>query len=156
MIPGRRSGSESAVVYRQRERFRDDRSSRSSGTLRSPPIAFSSRIGVARARRLTRALEQTFSGVSQTVLLQDARTDKAVTLCGAHVERLPSVVARSSALACFFHEDGRVEAVRHAFERLATRGFESVPRNEVWNIATSMLSMVCAWLYDRERAKVLY
>ena len=89
-------------------------------------------------------------------LWEDARFDEAVRLCEAYVARFPSVTAWRSALAGFYHERGRVEAARREFERLAARGLENVPRNEVWNVAIAMLSLACAWLNDRERAPALY
>jgi DNA-binding winged helix-turn-helix (wHTH) protein/tetratricopeptide (TPR) repeat protein len=96
-------------------------------------------------------------GVHQVLQLwEDARPPDAVRLIQAFVERFPSVGGWRSVLAVFRHENRQEEAARCEFEELASRGFKNIPRNEVWNITTATLAMVCAWLGDRERAGTLY
>jgi DNA-binding winged helix-turn-helix (wHTH) protein/tetratricopeptide (TPR) repeat protein len=87
---------------------------------------------------------------------EDARPADAIHLIRAFIERFPSVRGWRSVLAAFCHENRQQDAARREFEELASRGFENVPRNEVWNITIATLAMVCAWLNDQERAQTLY
>ena len=68
----------------------------------------------------------------------------------------PGRPAWRAGLASLLCEEGRLEEAREEFERLASAGFEDVPRDLDWMIAMILLSEVCADLGDRERAATLY
>jgi hypothetical protein len=68
----------------------------------------------------------------------------------------PAVPAWRCTLALMLLELGREDAARAEFEALATAGFDVLPRDAQWLIATTLLAEVCGRLGDAERAAQLY
>ncbi len=68
----------------------------------------------------------------------------------------PAVPAWRSALALMHMELGREDAAREEFESLARAGFDALPRDAQWLIATTLLAEVCGRLGDAGRAAELY
>jgi tetratricopeptide (TPR) repeat protein len=59
-------------------------------------------------------------------------------------------------LALVYSELGDEAAARIEFESLASKNFQGIPRDSLWQTCLSFLSDVCAFLGDRERAATLY
>ena len=68
----------------------------------------------------------------------------------------PAVPAWRTALALLNAELGRQEEARTEFEVLAADDFAQLPRDGNWPVAMALLSEVCAFLGDKERAQFLY
>ena len=68
----------------------------------------------------------------------------------------PAVPAWRCALAMMQLELDREEEARAEFEALAGAGFDTLPRDANWLIATTLLAEVCGRLGDAERAEELY
>jgi tetratricopeptide (TPR) repeat protein len=67
-------------------------------------------------------------------------------------DSLPAMPAWRCALAVLYLDDGRKLEARREFEHLAAHGFEDLPRDNVWMVATSSLAELCEGLGDAERA----
>ena len=70
-------------------------------------------------------------------------------------DQLPAMPAWRCALAVLYLDAGREAEARREYERLAARGFASLPRDNVWLVALALLAEVCAALGDGERAPEL-
>lgn len=60
------------------------------------------------------------------------------------------------ALASVYCAQGRTIEARNEFERLASHDFADLPRDVTWIYSMGVLSEVCAFLGDAERARLLY
>lgn len=88
-------------------------------------------------------------------LLQGRGAELGPTLTDL-AKRQPHIPAYPAGLALIYAEAGQADAARALFERLASAGFERIPRDLSWLITVTNLAQVCAVLGDRERAVVLY
>jgi DNA-binding SARP family transcriptional activator len=68
----------------------------------------------------------------------------------------PAVPAWRCALAVMLVELGRDEEARLEFDAIARAGFDTLPRDAQWLIATTLLAEVCSRLDDAARAPQLY
>ena len=59
-------------------------------------------------------------------------------------------------LAFLYSELGKEAEARAVFEQFAEHQFAKIPRDATWVALLSILSKVCAFLHDRERAPLLY
>jgi class 3 adenylate cyclase len=72
------------------------------------------------------------------------------------VQMYPAVPAWRTALALLHADMGREKEARQEFEILAADDFAALPRDGNWPVGMALLSEVCAFLGDRERAAFLY
>ena len=72
------------------------------------------------------------------------------------IDLYPAIPAWRAALALLLAEMGRPEEARAEFERIASRGFDALPRDANWLIAVTLLAEVCGALGDGRRAEALY
>ncbi len=86
---------------------------------------------------------------------EENRIEDVIDPARSFVSAYPAILAWRCVLLFFEAELGS-PGVAEAFESLAEIGFENIPRNETWGIATSMLSNACVNLGDVERAQQLY
>jgi hypothetical protein len=82
-----------------------------------------------------------------------AETEEAVR---GFIARYPAVPAWRCALAIMLLELGREDEARAEFDAIAEAGFETLPRDAQWLIATTLLAEVCGRLGDAARAAELY
>jgi tetratricopeptide (TPR) repeat protein len=72
------------------------------------------------------------------------------------VERYPSVYAWRAARAFFLTEVGQFDAARAEVEGIASRGFQNLPKNEIWMMSLNLLAEACARLGDVRQSEQLY
>jgi DNA-binding winged helix-turn-helix (wHTH) protein/tetratricopeptide (TPR) repeat protein len=73
------------------------------------------------------------------------------------LDRVAFVGPISLAFAAFLHAElDEPDGARLHFDRLASREFADVPRNEAWLMTLSVAAEACAYLGDRRRARTLY
>jgi tetratricopeptide (TPR) repeat protein len=72
------------------------------------------------------------------------------------IAQYPRIPAWRAALAWLYMDQGREADARHIFEELAAPDFADLPRDLFWLISVSLLSEVCAFLGDADRAPRLY
>jgi class 3 adenylate cyclase len=72
------------------------------------------------------------------------------------VQMYPAVPAWRTALALLSADLGREKEAREQLEVLAANDFAALPRDGNWPVAMALLSEVCAFLRDTERAEGLY
>jgi class 3 adenylate cyclase len=72
------------------------------------------------------------------------------------VQMYPAIPAWRTALALVHAEMGREKEAREEFEVLAADDFAVLPRDGNWPIAMALLSEVCAFLGDADRAAFVY
>ena len=64
-------------------------------------------------------------------------------------------VARSAVLALVACENGHLVQAREAFEKMATAGFDKVPRDGLWMVTLAILAELCAYVGDVVRANAI-
>jgi hypothetical protein len=74
----------------------------------------------------------------------------------SYAERFPTLNIWRSAFAMANWVAGEPDAARHALSTAAPRGFDTIPRNQLWSTTLATASLVCAWLCDRDNARLLY
>jgi DNA-binding SARP family transcriptional activator len=72
------------------------------------------------------------------------------------IDLYPALVAWRAGLALLLLELERPDEAREEFERLATGGFDALPRDANWLIAVTLLAEVCGAFGDGRRAEALY
>lgn len=70
-------------------------------------------------------------------------------------EALPAMPAWRCALMAVLRDAGSTSELRLEYERVAAHGFESLPRDNLWFVALSLLAEACAELEDAEGAAKL-
>jgi tetratricopeptide (TPR) repeat protein len=87
---------------------------------------------------------------------EQGRLGEAESAVRGFMEMYPAVPAWRCALAIMLLELGREDEAREEFDAIAEAGFETLPRDAQWLIATTLLAEVCGRLGDAERAGQLY
>lgn len=96
-------------------------------------------------------------GIQLAVLrMEQGRLEEVEGGLRAFVEQYPDMPGWRCALAGLYREIRDREAERVEFERVASRGFESIPRDAGWLGAIVSLAEVAADLGDRRRCDELY
>lgn len=72
------------------------------------------------------------------------------------VEKYRSIPTWRASLANIYREMGRPVEAREQFESLASSNFADLPRDGAWVVGLALLSNVCSFLQDRDRALTLY
>jgi len=72
------------------------------------------------------------------------------------VEQYPAIPAWRCGLAGLYRELEQEDQVRAEFERIAVHNFTDLPQDQQWLTALMLLSDVCAFLRDTQRAARLY
>lgn len=87
---------------------------------------------------------------------EQGRLQELETAIKGFVEQYPTVAAWRCGLASLYSELGREAEARSAFERVAAHTFTDFPQDNSWLVNLSLLSEVCAFLGDTQRAATLY
>jgi tetratricopeptide (TPR) repeat protein len=70
-------------------------------------------------------------------------------------DQLPAMPAWRVALATVYLHTGRPAQARREFDRLAEHGFATIPKDNVWSVAISLLAELSETFRDAERAALL-
>jgi len=70
-------------------------------------------------------------------------------------DQLPAMPAWRVALATVYLHTGRAAQARSEYERLAERDFATIPRDNVWSVAISLLAELSESFRDADRARLL-
>ena len=87
---------------------------------------------------------------------EQGRLAEAEEAVRGFIPMYPAVPAWRCALAIMLLELGREDEARAEFEAIAAAGFDTLPRDAQWLIATTLLAEVCGRLGDAARAAELY
>lgn len=87
---------------------------------------------------------------------EQARLDEAIEPVRHFVSMYPAIPAWRGVLALALADMGDLDSARREYEAVAAAGFENLPVDAQWLIATSVLGEVCGLLGDRDRAAHLY
>ena len=68
----------------------------------------------------------------------------------------PELVSVRAGLGLLYLDLGRSDEARAEFERIASTGFDNIPRNWAWPAAIAALAVLCGRLKDAKRVKALY
>ena len=113
--------------------------------------------GLALGRRLQHAgIDNFFGAIWLVNRLLQGRAGEILGAMREAVRAFPAFPVYRAALALALIESGRREEGRAEFERLAAGDFLDLPRDFVWVSFLALLSMVCARLGDRRRARLLH
>lgn len=88
--------------------------------------------------------------------LEQGRVAEMEPTVRAFVERYPETPSWRAALGFLAAELGHEDEARAVFEDLAAGGFAALPRNFAWLTGLALLTEVCAFLGDVERARTLH
>ena len=109
-----------------------------------------------RLERRFRTIKQAFNSLSLILRCEQGRIAELEPLYRSAVARRPSHILANCALAfCQAEMNHRREAAI-IFDYITSNGLESIPRNNSWYAIMVLLSEVCVYLDDPERAEVLY
>ena len=87
---------------------------------------------------------------------EQGRLGEAEEAVRGFIELYPAVPAWRCALAVMLLELGRDDEARAEFDAIAAAGFDALPRDAQWLIATTLLAEVCGRLGDAAHAAELY
>ena len=109
-----------------------------------------------RMERRFRTIRQAFNNLSLILRREQGRTAELVDVYRTAIARHPASILAHCALAFCYAEMNQRREATHLFEYITSGGVESVPRNRSWYAVMVLLSEVCVYLGDAERAESLY
>jgi len=74
----------------------------------------------------------------------------------AYADAVPAMPIWRAALAAALAAQGRLDEARWEFDRIATGGFSSLPRDNLWFVAIALLAEAAGPLHERDRARELH
>ena len=74
----------------------------------------------------------------------------------AYADALPAMPIWRAALAAALAAEGRLDEARLEFARIASGGFSSLPRDNLWFVAIALLAEAAGPLQERDRARELH
>jgi DNA-binding winged helix-turn-helix (wHTH) protein/tetratricopeptide (TPR) repeat protein len=99
---------------------------------------------------------QSFGAHRAVQLWEQGHAGRGASLIEPFIEKLHSPQTWRSGLAFCLCDSGQLEAAQRQLDRIASDGFEEVPRNELWLVTLATTSITSAWLRDVRRAEQLY
>jgi tetratricopeptide (TPR) repeat protein len=100
--------------------------------------------------------ESNAAGQEFRLLLEAGRAEEALQIVRRAAGSLKNYPLFRCALADLLQQAGLDADARAVYEQLAENGFATLPRDNEWLFALSLLSPVCAGFADEERALILY
>jgi hypothetical protein len=99
----------------------------------------------------------TWYGAQLAIIRRDqGRLDELIDAVAQVAAGMPQVLVWQAFLAVGYCELERLDEARAAFERLAARGFQTMPDDHYWLLGMSLAADACAWVGTKEHAQALY
>jgi class 3 adenylate cyclase len=96
-------------------------------------------------------------GAQLAILRQlQGRLAEVEPLIATQMAQYPNIMAYRCALAWIHGETDREEEARAEFDELAGHGFADLPRDGTWLISIYLITELCGYLGDGQRARILY